>query len=72
MRLLKAIITGFVLGSGVLPAVPPEDSLRVTPIVRTVRKTEPAVAAVFSQGEGRLSMGSGSLIHKDGYVLTND
>jgi S1-C subfamily serine protease len=72
MRLLKAIIAGFVLGLGVLPAVPPEDSLRVTPIVRTVRKTEPAVAAVFSQGEGRLSMGSGSLIHKDGYVLTND
>jgi S1-C subfamily serine protease len=53
-------------------AAPPENSPRVTDTVRIVRKTEPAVAAVFSQGEGRLSMGSGSVVHKDGYVLTND
>ena len=72
MCLPKATLAAFVLGSSILPAAPPEDSPRVTPIVRTVSKTEPAVAAVFSQGEGRLSMGSGSLIHKDGYVLTND
>ena len=50
----------------------PENSPRVTDTVRIVRKTEPAVAAVFSQAEGRLSMGSGSVVHKDGYVLTND
>ena len=72
MPLLKATLAGFVLGSGILLNAQPEDSPRVTPIVLTVRKTEPAVAAVFSQGEGRLSMGSGSLIHKNGYVLTND
>jgi S1-C subfamily serine protease len=53
-------------------AAPPENSPRVTDTVRIVRKTKPAVAAVFSQGEGRLSMGSGSVVHKDGYVLTND
>ncbi len=51
---------------------PPEDSPRVTPTVRIVRQTEPAVAAIFSQGEGRLSMGSGSVVHESGYVLTND
>lgn len=50
----------------------PEDSHRVTPTVHVVRKTEPAVAAIFSQGKGRLSMGSGSLVHESGYVLTND
>jgi S1-C subfamily serine protease len=53
-------------------AAPPENSPRVTDTVRIVRKTEPAVAAIFSQAEGRLSMGSGSVVHKDGYVLTND
>ena len=53
-------------------AAPPENSPRVTDTVRIVRKTEPAVAAIFSQTEGRLSMGSGSVVHKDGYVLTND
>jgi S1-C subfamily serine protease len=53
-------------------AKPPETSPRVTDTVHIVRKTEPAVVAVFSQAEGRLSMGSGSVVHKDGYVLTND
>ena len=72
MCLPKTTLAAFVLVSSILPAAPPENSPRVTPIVRTVIKTEPAVAAVFSQGEGRLSMGSGSVIHKDGYVLTND
>ena len=53
-------------------AATPKNSPRVTDTVRIVRKTEPAVAAIFSQAEGRLSMGSGSVVHKDGYVLTND
>ena len=53
-------------------AAPPKNSPRVTDTVRIVRKTEPAVAAVFSQAEGRLSMGSGSVVHREGYVLTND
>ncbi len=53
-------------------AATPKNSPRVTDTVRIVRKTEPAVAAIFSQAEGRLSMGSGSVVHKEGYVLTND
>ena len=72
MGLVRAIGFGFILGAGTVSGAPSEDSSRVTPTVRIVRKTEPAVAAVFSQGEGRLNMGSGSVVHKDGYVLTND
>ena len=55
-----------------LPAPPEKGSPRHTPIVRVVQKTEHAVAALFSQKGNVLNMGSGSLIHKDGYVLTND
>ncbi len=55
-----------------LPAPPERGSPRHTPIVRVVQKTEHAVAALFSQKGNVLNMGSGSLIHRDGYVLTND
>ena len=55
-----------------LPAPPEKGSPRHTPIVRVVQKTEHAVAALFSQKGNVLMMGSGSLIHKSGYVLTND
>jgi S1-C subfamily serine protease len=55
-----------------LPAPPGKGSPRHTPIVRVVQKTEHAVAALFSQKGNVLNMGSGSLIHKGGYVLTND
>ncbi|MGE4550579.1 MAG: trypsin-like peptidase domain-containing protein, partial [Opitutales bacterium] len=55
-----------------LPAPPDKGSPRHTPIVRVVQKTEHAVVALFSQKGNVLNMGSGSLIHKDGYVLTND
>ena len=72
MRLLQAIAAGVVLGAtGVIPT-PPDASPRVSTTVRIVRKTEPAVAAVFSQGDDHLNMGSGSVIHESGYVLTND
>ena len=55
-----------------LPAPPEKGSPRRTPVVRVVQKTEHAVAALFSQNGNILNMGSGSLIHRDGYVLTND
>ena len=55
-----------------LSAAPDKGSPRLTETVRVVQETEPAVAAVFSQAEGALSMGSGSVIHPDGFVLTND
>ena len=72
MRPVHTVAPALLVVAAVCFAEPPENSTRVTDTVRIVRKTEPAVAAVFSQAEGRLSMGSGSVVHKDGYVLTND
>jgi S1-C subfamily serine protease len=72
MRPIHIVATALLLVAAFGFATPPKTSPRLTDTVRIVRKTEPAVAAVFSQAEGRLSMGSGSVVHKDGYVLTND
>ncbi|MCB1241481.1 MAG: trypsin-like peptidase domain-containing protein [Akkermansiaceae bacterium] len=47
-------------------------SPRETPTVALARKAGPAVVAVFSEGEGKFHSGSGTLIHPDGYILTND
>jgi len=71
---LRGIIASLIFGLSTidLPAPPERGSPRHTPIVRVVQKTEHAVAALFSQKGNVLNMGSGSLIHKDGYVLTND
>jgi len=49
------------------------DSPRETSLVKTIRRIEPSVTAVFSQHEeGRLNSGSGSVIHEDGFILTAD
>ncbi len=72
MRPVHTVASALIFVTAACFATPPESSPRVTDTVRIVRKTEPAVAAIFSQAEGRLSMGSGSVVHKDGYVLTND
>ncbi|MFP6900010.1 MAG: trypsin-like peptidase domain-containing protein, partial [Opitutales bacterium] len=72
LRGIIALPLIFGLSATHLPAPPDKGSPRHTPIVRVVRKTEHAVAALFSQEGPILTMGSGSLIHKDGYVLTND
>ena len=53
-------------------AAPAKDSPRINDTVRVVQKTESGVAAVFSQAEESLSMGSGSVIHPEGFILTND
>ena len=72
MRLFRAGVLSPTFIALCLQGAPEENSPRVTSTVRIVRKTEPAVAAVFSQAEGRLNMGSGSVVHEDGFVLTND
>ena len=72
MRPVHTVASAPLFVSAACFATPPENSPRVTDTVRIIRKTEPAVAAVFSQAEGRLSMGSGRVVHKDGYILTND
>lgn len=49
------------------------NSARHTPTVELIRSVEPAVVAIFSdEGEGRIGSGSGSVIHEDGFILTND
>ena len=52
---------------------PLPDSPRVTPVVRLIREIEPSVAAIFCIEEGgRLQSGSGTVIHPDGFILTNN
>ena len=55
MRPIHIVATALLLVAAISFATPPETSPRVTDTVRIVRKTEPAVAAVFSQAEGRLT-----------------
>ena len=52
---------------------PLPDSPRVTPAVRLIREIEPCVAAIFCVKEdGGLQSGSGTVIHPDGFILTNN
>ena len=66
------LLLGGLLAAGANFGAPTADSPRFSETVRVVQKTEAAVAAVFSQAEGSLSMGSGSVVHPGGYVLTNE
>lgn len=51
----------------------PSDSPRVTPLVKVIHKAEPAVVALFQVHEsGRINAGSGTIIHPNGFVLTNN
>ena len=51
----------------------PQDTQRMTPLVKVIRDIEPAVVALFFQGEkNQFTSGSGTIIHPDGYVLTNN
>ncbi len=47
-------------------------SPRRTPLVKVIQSIEPAVVALFTPMEGQIMSGSGTLIHEDGYVLTNN
>ena len=52
---------------------PPDDSPRITPLVKVIRRIEPAVVGLFTPiGNNQISSGSGSIIHPEGYVLTNN
>jgi S1-C subfamily serine protease len=52
---------------------PLPDSPRVTPVVRIIREIEPSVVAVFCLDRERgILSGSGTVIHPDGYILTNN
>ena len=50
-----------------------DDSPRITPLVKVIRRIEPAVVGLFTPiGDNQISSGSGSIIHPQGYVLTNN
>jgi S1-C subfamily serine protease len=54
-------------------ASPPPDSPRRTRNVEIIERCGASVVAVFAMGkENSLNSGSGSVIHRDGYILTND
>ncbi len=48
------------------------ESPRKSPLVKVIQSIEPAVVALFTPMENQLISGSGTIIHEDGYVLTNN
>ena len=57
----------------ILPTKAASASPRNTATVRLIENVEPAVVAIFADlGEGRIGSGSGSIIHEDGFILSND
>ena len=50
----------------------PAESPRRTPLVKVIQSIEPGVVALFTPMENQLISGSGTVIHEDGYVLTNN
>ncbi len=51
----------------------PENSPRVTPLVKVIRKIAPAVVSLFTPiAENQIMSGSGTIIHPSGIVLTNN
>lgn len=56
-----------------LPAQPPQGSPRRTRQVKIIERYGSSVGAIFTQGKDNVwGSGSGSVIHRDGYILTND
>jgi S1-C subfamily serine protease len=50
----------------------PSESHRKTRLVHVIQSMEPAVVALFTQTAQGIVSGSGSIIHPEGYVLTNN
>jgi S1-C subfamily serine protease len=48
------------------------ESPRRTPLVKVIESIEPAVVALFTPVDNQIMSGSGTIIHEDGYVLTNN
>lgn len=56
-----------------LVAQPPTGSPRRTHQVEIIERDGPGVVAIFTEGkDNTFGSGSGSVIHRDGYILTND
>ncbi len=51
----------------------PEDSPRLTTLVKVIRSAEPAIASLFvPTAQGQLVSGGGTIIHPSGFILTNN
>ncbi|TWU15318.1 trypsin-like peptidase domain-containing protein [Allorhodopirellula heiligendammensis] len=53
----------------------PDDSPRMSPLVRVIAKVEPAVVALFipaADNPQHFSSGSATIVHADGYAITNN
>ncbi len=51
----------------------PEDSPRLTTLVKVIRSAEPAIASLFMPtDQGQLVSGGGTIIHPSGFILTNN
>lgn len=58
---------------GICQETLPENSPRITPLVKVIQRIEPAVIGLFTPiGNNQISSGSGTIIHSSGYVLTNN
>ncbi len=61
------------LSAAAAAALPPEGSPRRTHNVEIIDRYGDSVVAIFTQAkENTFTSGSGSVIHRDGYILTND
>lgn len=73
MRIVAVSLLVFCCGT-VGWSQPPEGSPRMSPLVKVIQKVESAVIALFvpTDEKYRYASGSGTIIHQDGYVLTNN
>jgi S1-C subfamily serine protease len=66
------ILSLLAISPGLL-AQPPVGSPRRTPQVEIIERYGSGVVAIFTEGkDNTFASGSGSVIHRDGYILTND
>jgi len=68
-----SILVTAVAAAAAPPAAIAAANARNTATVRLIERVEPAVVAIFADlGDGRIGSGSGSIIHEDGFILSND
>jgi len=75
MPRLSVVLLGVILLATAhrLVAQPPNGSPRRTRQVEIIERYGSSVVAIFTEGKDHAwGSGSGSVIHRDGYILTND
>jgi S1-C subfamily serine protease len=71
-RNISATLLMWFLASQIASAQALSDSPRITPLVKVIQKAELGVVGLFQVNKaGQIGSGSGSIIHPDGFVLTN-